>query len=329
MTVLVVSDIHHAGADERKRVGYEYETAGNACAGALLRLYRHYIWKRDPFAHNHLLHAFLDQAGSPDLVVANGDFSCDTAFVGVSDSAALASASECLGHLRQRFGPALISTIGDHELGKLSLLGGRGGLRLASWRATTEELGIEPFWQRNLGQFLLMGVTSTLIALPVFEPEALPQELQEWRALRRNHLSQIAAAFDALDPGHRVILFCHDPTALPFLWHETSIQRRAAQIELTVIGHLHSPLVLWQSRLLAGMPHITFLGNALRRMSGALRKARYWRPFKVRLCPALSGIELLKDGGYARIELSPDAESPARFEVSRVRWHCTCPESRL
>jgi hypothetical protein len=62
--------------------------------------------------------------------------------------------------------------------------------------------------------------------------------------------------------------------------------------------------------MLAGMPQVRFLGNAVRRMTGALREARNWRPFKPRLCPALSGIELLKDGGYARIEVDPGRRFP-------------------
>ena len=45
----------------------------------------------------------------------------------------------------------------------------------------------------------------------------------------------------------------------------------------------------------------------------ALHEARLWRPFHVRLCSALAGIELLKDGGYCTIELDPEARHPARF----------------
>jgi hypothetical protein len=163
----------------------------------------------------------------------------------------------------------------------------------------------------------------------VYEPEALPDELEMWRALRRQHVAEVTRAFDEIEADRRLILFCHDPTALPFLWREPAVQRRARQIELTVIGHLHSALVLWQSRLLAGLPQVRFLGNAIRRMSGALREARDWRPFHVRLCPALSGIELLRDGGYARIELDPGPDGRARFKVERPGWRCTCPRPDL
>jgi len=34
----------------------------------------------------------------------------------------------------------------------------------------------------------------------------------------------------------------------------------------------------------------------------------------VRLCPALSGIELLNDGGYCTVEIDPTAKLPARFK---------------
>jgi hypothetical protein len=51
----------------------------------------------------------------------------------------------------------------------------------------------------------------------------------------------------------------------------------------------------------------------VRRWSTALHEARHWRPFHVRLCPSLAGIELLKDGGYFMVELDAEAVRPARF----------------
>jgi hypothetical protein len=316
-TILVLSDVHYAGAEERGRAGFEARAIGNPLMRALVHTYRHFIWKSDPFAHNHLLDCFLELAGTPDLVVANGDYSCDSAFVGVSDPAACASAAECLGRLRARFGDRLLAVLGDHELGKQSLVGREGGLRLRSLDVARDVLSVAPFWQRTIGRYVLCGVTSSLLALPVFEPETLVEEREAWNRERQAQLESIRDAMDRLSADQRLILFCHDPTALPFLWREPAVRRRLGQLDLTVIGHLHSNLILWQSRMLAGMPVIRCLGNAVRRMSTALREARYWRPFRVRLCPALSGIELLRDGGYARIELQPDASRPPQFRVCR------------
>ena len=83
----------------------------------------------------------------------------------------------------------------------------------------------------------------------------------------------------------------------------------------TVGGH---NLVLRHSRLLAGIPAIGFLGHTVERLSRSLNEARHWRPFNVRLCPALAGIELLKDGGYYAVELDPEARQPARFQFHRL-----------
>ena len=80
-----------------------------------------------------------------------------------------------------------------------------------------------------------------------------------------------------------------------------------------MIGHLHTNLVLWKSRLLAGMPAVGFLGHGVKRMSTALRDARCWRQFQVRLCPSLAGIELLKDGGFLTADLDEEAQRPVRF----------------
>jgi len=316
-TVYVLSDVHFASAGEQQRQDHEARAIANPGLRALVKAYRHFIWLRDPFAHNHLLDAFLARVPVADLVVVNGDLSCDTAFVGLSDDAACESARQCLAKLRGQFGSRLVATLGDHELGKLSLFGGQGGLRLASW----ERLGsleLEPLWRREFGSYVLLGVTSTLLAFPIFEPDSLAGERKRWQTLREAHLAEVRDAFARLAPQQRVVLFCHDPTALPFLWREESVRARIRQIELTIIGHFHSNLILWKSRRLAGLPPIRFLGNSIRRMSTALSEARHWRPFNVRLCPSLAGLELLKDGGYVELRLDPQASVPVHFERHRL-----------
>jgi len=320
ITLAIVSDIHFASAAEQAR-GDDYELAGvdRPLPRIFLKTFRHFFWLRRPLRQNHLLEKFIEQAGPADGVVANGDYSCDSRFIGVSDDAACQSAQECLTRLRQHFGSKFRATFGDHELGKCSLAGGNGGLRLASFHRAQNELGLEPFWKMELGRFVLMGVVSSLVALPVFEPETVPEEVAAWRQLRAQHLADIRAAFTALRPYQRVLLFCHDPTALPFLWREEMVRAKLPQIEQTIIGHLHSNLVLWKSRLLAGMPTIRFLGNSVRRMSTALHEARHWKPFRVRLCPSLAGIELLKDGGFLTAELAADARQPVKFQLHRIR----------
>ena len=319
-TVLIVSDIHHAGAAERERQGYEIACAPNWPLRLLMRAYRGHVWLRDPLDNGEFLDAFLQRASTPDFVIANGDFSADSRFVGVSDDAAFASATECMAKLRARFGENLHATIGDHELGKMSLVGGHGGLRLASWPRTTEGLGLRPFWRDEWGSYVFMGVTSTLLALPIYEREMLPTERVEWESLRAAHLEEVRAAFARLSPHQRVLLFCHDPTALPFLSRVPEVRDRLAQIEATVIGHLHSQLILRTGRVLSWMPTIPFLGVSIRRMSTGLNEAKLWRPFNVRLCPSLTGIQLLKDGGWLTAELDASARRPAKFQFHPLPW---------
>lgn len=319
-TIAIVSDPHHAGAAERQRVGYELACAPNWAVRQLVSAYRGYVWLRDPLGNGPFLDAFLRRAPAADLVIANGDFSADSAFVGVSDEAAYASAEECLGKLRAKFGSRLHATIGDHELGKQSLVGGHGGLRLASWPRATAGLGLRPFWRFELERYVFLGVTSTLVALPIFEREMIAAERAEWEALRAAHLEEIRAAFAGLHPQQRVLLFCHDPTALPFLARIPEVADRLPQVEATVIGHLHSELILRTSRVLSGMPTLNFLGVSVRRMSKALNEGRLWRPFNVKLCPSLTGIQLLKDGGWLTAELDAHARHPARFRFHPLPW---------
>jgi hypothetical protein len=319
MRVVVLSDIHYASAQEQAR-GSDFEVAAvvHPLGRRLLRWYRRFIWLREPLQKNYLLDRFLERCRVADWVVANGDFACNTASVGLSDDAACQSARECLDKLRGAFGERFRATFGDHELGKVSFVGGRGGMRLASWHRARNELRLEPFWQVNCGRYRLMGVASSLVALPIFQRDTLPEELPEWERLRSGHMADIRQAFAGLAADERVLLFCHDPTALPFLLELPEVGRRVNQIEQTIIGHLHSNLVLWASRRLAGLPRLDFLGHSARRMSSALRQGRLWRPFNVRLCPALAGIELLKDGGYFSVELDPQARMPAQFRLHPI-----------
>jgi hypothetical protein len=312
MRVLIVSDIHYASPAEQQRPDYEAASFERRWQRGLLRFYRHYIWLRDPFAHNGLLEQFLELAGPADLVIANGDYSCDSAFVGVSDDAAAESARLCLSQLRARFAERLAANLGDHEIGKVGLCGNRGGLRLASYHRAVRELGLMPFWRRDYGPFVLLGMTSTVLALPLYRPEIQAEEWPLWQAVREEHLRALRECLNDLDPDRRLLLFLHDPSALPYLAEEPTMRARLNQVVATVIGHLHSPLVLWKSRMLAGLPPIRFLGTTIRRTSEALHRARSWRPFRLRLCPSLAGVELLKDGGF--LELNLEAKTGS------VRW---------
>jgi hypothetical protein len=314
IAVAILSDIHYAGPAERVRgEKYEIQAIDNLMLRIIARTFRKLVWMRHPFEQGRQLDRFLAEVRPVDYLVANGDYCCDSGFVGVSDPAAFQSAQECLDKLRAKFGDRAWFTLGDHELGKLTLFGGKGGIRLASWHCATRQLGVRPFWKLSLGRYLLIGVSSPLIALPTNQPDVLPEEWPEWQQLREAHLAEVRAAFDTLKPEQRVLLFCHDPTALPFLSREESVRRRLPQIEQTILGHLHTRLILWKSRLLSGMPPIRFLGRNISRFTSALNEAHHWWPFHVRLCPALSGIELLNDGGYYTMQLDPKANRPARF----------------
>lgn len=318
-TLGILSDIHYAGAAEQARgTDYENIVIPRPLLRFAVRMYRRFVWLHQPLQKNYLLDRFLEQSGNPDYVIANGDYSCDSGFVGVSDKAAGQSVQECLEKLRAKFGDRLRVNFGDHELGKVSFFGGRGGMRLASWRRAQDFLGLQPFWQLKIGQYTLMGIVSSLVALPVFESDTLADERPEWERLRAAHLNEISAAFNTLGSNQRVLLFCHDPTALPFLAEQPAVRARLPQIEQTVIGHLHSNLILWKSRWLAGMPRITFLGHTAKRLSTALRQGKHWKPFHVRLCPSLAGIELLKDGGFLTAELDPEGARPVQFHRHRL-----------
>jgi hypothetical protein len=319
LRVAILSDVHYASAEEQARGNdYEYRELENPILRLLLKIHRRHFWLQEPLNKNYLLDKFLQDVVEADKVVAVGDYSCNSAFVGVSDPAACESARQCLAKLRVRFGTRLHPCFGDHELGKFALVGKRGGMRLESWRRARNELQLEPLWRVQLGRYVLMGVASPLIILPRMTSEVLPDERAEWEALRARHMAEIREAFGGLPPEARVLLFCHDPTALSFLWREETVRSRLGQVDHTIIGHLHSNLIWRLSRVLAGMPVLRFVGHSAHRLSMALHDAKCWRHFNVRLCPSIAGIELLKDGGYLTLELDPEARLPSRFAVHRL-----------
>lgn len=311
-TLAIISDIHYAGANEQAR-GHEFLQGVDDWATLLfLKAYRRYFWLKEPFAHNHLLDRFITETTGADYVVANGDYCCNVAYLGVRDDGTFESAFACLQKLRRGFGPRFFATIGDHELGKKKMGGEAGGLSLASWERTRHELALEPFWEFNVGNYRILGVVSTLIAMPIYGTEAAAGERPEWQALSDAHLQLIEKAFRSLKAHEKVILFCHDPSALPYLYQLEAVRAKLPQIERTIIGHLHSPVLVRQSQLLSRIPLLNF-GHTSRRITSALRQVRLWKEFKILLCPAPFGVEIAKDGGYYTAELDPSAVQPARF----------------
>jgi len=104
------------------------------------------------------------------------------------------------------------------------------------------------------------------------------------------------------------LLFCHDPTALPFLWREQSVRQKLPQIEQTIIGHLHSTLSCAKADCSPACPdHLP--RNTARRLSTALNEARHWRHFNIRLCPSLAASNSSRRRYYTA-ELDPEARQP-------------------
>ncbi len=324
---MVISDLHWACAEEQARAGHESRVVQNPCLRLAAYCWRRWVWLATPHGHNHRVAAILGRTGTngADWCLANGDFTLDTAFVGVSDEAACVSAGECLSPLRAAWGSRLLTTIGDHELGKVSLFGGAGGLRRRSLERCESELGLSRFWVQPGGDgVVLIGVTSTLAAWTLFADETPVNERAWWRKQQARHLAQISDAFSDLTPGQRVVLCCHDPSALAFLYELAEVRQRLGQLACTVIGHLHSAKVWSLARNLAGFPRVPWMGVTFRRYTTALHRSRCWREFGIALCPAPAGLQLFKDGGWLEIDIPPGA-APAQVVRQRLPWNLAEP----
>lgn len=317
----ILSDIHYAGATEQARGSdYELRSVPSPLRRWLVRQWRHRFWLRDPFAHNGQLDRFLTECPESDLIIANGDYSCDSGFIGVSDPAACASAQEALGKLRSRFTERLHLTMGDHELGKKGFGSGKGCMKFGSLQITREVLQVPTSWRLERGNFVLLGVASSLAAVPALKGDQLPEEQTDWQAAHEAHLQEIAELTRGIKNQQRVILFCHDPTALPLLGQQASIQKILPQIEHTIIGHLHTNLVFRQAQLMAGIPEVQFIGPTIGRITHALNRAKFWKPFRVTLCPSLAGTQLLRDGGFLTMELDDSNRGPAGIRFHGLPW---------
>lgn len=313
--ILVLSDVHYACAAEEARGEFEIDAVEHPVARAWVTAWMRFIWMRRPGPQNLLLDRFIRESGDADLVVANGDHTINSAFVGLSDPASLESAETCLTKLRDQFGDALHATIGDHELGKNGFAVSHGGMRLESFRLAREKLGLKPCWRTDLGRYSLIGVTSSLLGLPLFESEFLGEEAEGWRSLAEEHVREVADTFRSIPEDSRILLFCHDPSALPFLLSAPGIQDGLRKIESTVIGHLHSAMIFETAGLLAGIPRLPLPGAALKRINAGLNRARVWRDFRTRFCPCLAGIQLLNDGGFLELELDDEGDAPLKFHT--------------
>jgi hypothetical protein len=181
-------------------------------------------------------------------------------------------------------------------------------------------LSIPAWWQRDIGRHRLIAIPSTLVALPAFESELLPDEAPAWRAERERVLLEISAALTSVGRDQRILLFCHDPTALPFLEALPEVRARLPQWEATIIGHLHSPAIARLATSLAGMPILRGLGSSAKRYSTALHRARAWKEFRVRLCPSPTGAQALKDGGWLTAEWDPESPAPIPWQHHRLPW---------
>lgn len=320
MRLAVISDMHVLGPLEISRAD---ETHGALAAdghpvrrGVRRGLYRvrrrlwngHLKWRQTAFLRA------LDEvdAFKPEWVIANGDYGGDYGGTGLSNDATFESARLVVGMLRDRFADRARFVFGDHDLGKYSTVLRDGGIRLESLERGETKLGIPSFWHEIDEDFHLLGVNSSLFTLDMFLPEAVDHEIPEWKRRREEHVDEVTRALDRMPRDARIILFCHDPGALTALSQIPVVQRRLPQIELTVIGHLHSPTLLWLAlhapRISAWKPRYP----VARIVSHGIEGARAWRLFNPVVCPSTFGTGHHISGGLLFIERADDGTLTTR-----------------
>jgi hypothetical protein len=176
-----------------------------------------------------------------DYLVAGGDYSCNSGFIGLADPAAFASAAECLKKLRAQF--AIASFPSSVTMNSASLASSANKVECAwpAGRAPSMISASHPSGRKTLGRYTLSGSPPPSSPFHLLEADVLPAELDAWRNLRETHLHQIRELFASIPSTQKNLTLLPRPSALPFLWRESSVQQKLPQIERTIIGHLHSP----------------------------------------------------------------------------------------
>jgi len=308
--IAVISDIHLVGPSELALAERTYgrlrrnpDILMRAVRSGLYRVRRRFWNGHLKWRHTAFLRA-LDEIAEkkPEWVIANGDYGGDLGGVGLSHKATFDSASIVIEMIRQRFPNRSRFVFGDHDLGKYSTVLRKGGIRLNSLEIGERQLHIPSFWHETAEEVHLLGINSSLFTLDLFLPEAIAEEIPEWQRRRAEHLEQVESAFDELARDARVILFCHDPSALTALSQLAVVRERLSQIELTVIGHLHSPTLLRLSRYAARLSNLKPHYPVARIVANGLSGAREWNMFRPVVCPSTFGTGHHVAGGILLIQ---------------------------
>jgi hypothetical protein len=141
MHIAIVSDIHYSCELERQRYDFEKYGVPNPFFRFIAKLYRRFVWLKDPLNHYYKLDLFLKKVGNPDFAIALGDYTCDTAFIGIADELSLTSAKECLGKLQSNLAKTLKPLSATTNLVNKSLWR-YWSLRLASYNRLLLNLGL-------------------------------------------------------------------------------------------------------------------------------------------------------------------------------------------
>ena len=312
MRLAVLSDFHVLGPGELLQSEDAYRQLGEGLnpirrtwRRGLYRVRRR-LWNTHPELRQTAFQKAIDEIDeyNPEWIIANGDYGGDTGGIGLSDKQTFESVAGAVDMLRQRFAGRIRFIFGDHDLGKYSTVLREGGIRLQSLELGEKMLGIPSFWHEIDDEVHLIGINSSLFTLDLFLPEALTDEIPEWRRLREEHIAKVSHAFDGLPREARVVLFCHDPSALAALGKVPVVLDRLSHIEMTVIGHLHAPSLLKLAKLVPSSRAKKWRPKypVARILAHSLEGVRSWKLFKPVACPSTFGAGHHMHGGVLFIE---------------------------